>query len=484
MAENRREILIDPISRVEGHARISILFDSRGSVSDARLHVTEYRGFEHFCRGRLVWEMPRLTSRICGVCPVSHSVTSAKAGDSILAVAVPRTAEQLRRVLVLAQWVQSHALSFFHLSSPDLLLGREVPAAERDFFTVMRDNAEFARRGIRLRKWGQEVIARITGRRIHPDYAIPGGVARPLQERDRDIILDGLPEAHNTVRQALDIMKALLETEDGASEVSGNFPSLFIGLVDAEGGLEYYDGRLRIMDAAGSILDDGVDPRGYRDIIAEDTEPWSYLTFPYYAPLGRDAGMYRVGPLARLNICTHTGSPKSDRELAEFRQRTEGSGPAHHSRLYHLARLIEILFALERIEELLTDPETLRTDTLRSRAFSNRSQGIGVTEAPRGTLFHNYSAGSDGVITHVDLLIATAQNNLAMNHSIRQIAAHLIPNADTDVDEHILNGIEAGIRSYDPCFSCSTHALGRMPLRIEYRAEDGRLLRRFSRELR
>lgn len=483
MAEQRREILIDPVSRVEGHARISILFDSNGSVSDARLHVSEYRGFEHFCRGRLVWEMPRLTSRICGVCPVSHSVTSAKAGDDILAVAVPRTAEQLRRVLVLAQWVQSHALSFFHLSSPDLLLGRETPATERDFFAVMRDNADFARRGIRLRKWGQDVIARIAGRRIHPDYAIPGGVARPLLERDRDIILDGLPEAHNTVRQALDIMKAILETGDGEREMAGNFPSLFIGLVGADGGLEYYDGNLRIMDAAGNILADGIDPRGYRDIIAEEIEPWSYLTFPYYAPLGRDAGMYRVGPLARLNICTHTGSPRSDRELTEFRQRTEGRGPAHHSLFYHLARLIEVLFALERIEELLSDPETLRTDTLRSRAFSNRTQGIGVTEAPRGTLFHNYSAGSDGVITHADLLIATAQNNLAMNRSIRQIAAHLIPNADTDVDERVLNRIEAGIRSYDPCFSCSTHALGRMPIQVEFRSEDGQLLRSFSRTI-
>jgi NAD-reducing hydrogenase large subunit len=480
MAE-RREIHIDPMTRVEGHASISILFDSQGAVEDARLHVSEFRGFESFCEGRLVWEMPRLTSRICGVCPVSHAVTSARAGDDILAVAIPRTAEHLRRVLLLAQWIQSHALSFFHFSSPDLLLGFDALPQTRNMFAMMEDHGDFIRRGIRLRKWGQEVISRITGKRIHSDYVLPGGVRSALFERDRDVILDGLPEAHVTIRQALDFMKAYIETRQGELQVFGNFPTLFMGLVAGDGALEYYDGALRVIDSTGSIVADQLSPGNYRDYIAESVEPWSYLNFPYYASLGPVQGMYRVGSLARLNLCSHTGSPKSDRELLEFRQLAGKRGTVINSFYTHYARLIEILFALERIEELLTDPETLRSDTLRSRAFSNRQQGIGCTEAPRGTLFHNYSVNKDGVVTHVDLLIATAQNNLAMNRTIRQIATHLISDPGVDVTESMLNTIEAGIRAYDPCFSCSTHALGQMPIRLAFRTADGELLRSFRR---
>ncbi|PLX32448.1 MAG: Ni/Fe hydrogenase subunit alpha [Ignavibacteria bacterium] len=482
MTESRREIVIDPVTRVEGHARISIMFNEHGRVEDARLHVAEFRGFEAICTGRLIWEMPRITSRICGVCPVSHAVTSAKAGDEILAVTIPRTAEQLRRILVLGQWIQSHAMSFFHLSSPDLLLGFDQPAESRDFFTVMRDNEEFARRGIRLRKYGQEVISRLAGKRIHADFVIPGGVRSALSEQNRDILLDGLPEAHSTIRMALDFMKAWLESPHDSFDIMGSFPSLSIGMINEHEELEYYDGTLRITDAAGNIVADRIDPRTYRDFIAEENESWSYMRFPYYQPLGPTRGMYRVGPLARLNVCARTGTPRADAELTEYRQRTAPQGTAQNSLYYHYARLIEILFALERIEQLLTDPETLRSDTLRSRAFSNRPQGVAATEAPRGTLFHNFSAGSDGVVNRTDLLIATAQNNLAMNRGIRQIATHLLDGPGQELPESLLNMIEAGIRSYDPCFSCATHALGRMPLRVDYRDQNGALLRSFARK--
>jgi NAD-reducing hydrogenase large subunit len=480
MAE-RRTIRIDPVTRVEGHASISIFFDAQGAVSDARLHVSEYRGFEAFCEGHLIWEMPRLTSRICGVCPVSHAVTSACAGDDILAVAIPRTAENLRRVLILAQWVQSHALSFFHFTSPDLLAGNTATPAERNMFGLMHEHGDFLRRGIRLRKWAQEVVARIAGARIHADYVIPGGVRAPLSVTDRDIIFDGLPEAHATTRQALDFIKAYIETQEAELQMMGVFPSLFLGMTAENGDLEYYGGSLRIIDSNGNILADRLPPRRYRDVIAETSERWSYMTFPHYAPLGPVKGMYRVGPLARLNICSRTGSPKSDRELLEYRSLAAGGGSVQHSFFHHYARLIEVLFALERIEELLSDPETLRKDSLRSRAFSNRAQGLGCTEAPRGTLFHNYSVTPDGVLRHVDLLIATAQNNLAMNRTIRQIATHLIPDMQTDVDDGILNSIEAGIRAYDPCFSCATHARGKMPLRVSYHDARGREIRRFAR---
>jgi len=478
---SRKTIRIDPVTRVEGHASISIFFDAQGAVSDARLHVGEYRGFESFCEGHLIWEMPRLTSRICGVCPVSHAVTSACAGDDILAVAIPQTAENLRRVLVLAQWVQSHALSFYHFTSPDLLTGDAVTAADRSIFGLMHEHGDFLRRGIRLRKWAQEVIARIAGARIHADYVIPGGVRSSLPVTERDIILDGLPEAHATTRQALDFIKAYVETQETRLQMTGVFPSLFLGMVDGDGDLEYYGGALRIIDSNGNILKDQLPAERYRDVIAETTERWSYMTFPYFAPLGPLKGMYRVGPLARLNVCARTGSPKSDGELKEYRSLAADGGIVHHSFLQHYARLIEVLFALERIEELLSDPETLGMDNLRARAFTNRAQGLGCTEAPRGTLFHNYSVSPDGVLRHVDLLIATAQNNLAMNRTIRQIATHLIPDAKTPVDDGILNHIEAGIRAYDPCFSCSTHALGKMPLQVRYFDADGREIRRFSR---
>lgn len=481
MAEKKRILRIDPVTRVEGHASISIIFDAQGGVADARLHVGEFRGFESFCEGHLVWEMPRLTSRICGVCPVSHSVTSARAGDEILAVAVPRTAENLRRILILAQWVQSHALSFFHFSSPDLLPRGDVHPAERNMFAMMEEHGDFLRRGIRLRKWAQDVIARITGARIHADYLIPGGVRGALAIKERDIILDGLPEAFATARQALDFIKAYIETHESVLQTAGVFPSLFLGMVADDGALEYYDGSLRMIDSNGNILADHIPPQRYRDIIAERTERWSYMTFPHYAPLGPVQGMYRVGPLARLNICSRTASPKSDHELREYRSLASVNGSVQYAFHTHYARLIEILFALERIEELLADPETLRSDTLRARAFTNRAQGLGCTEAPRGTLFHNYSVTPDGVVRHVDLLIATAQNNLAMNRTIRQIATQLIPDADTEVDDGILNSIEAGIRAYDPCFSCATHALGKMPLRVTYRDTAGKVIRRFSR---
>jgi NAD-reducing hydrogenase large subunit len=481
MDKPTRRIVIDPVTRIEGHAKITIHFNDQGTVEDARFHVTEFRGFEKFCEGRLIWEMPAITSRICGICPVSHSLTSAKAGDDILAVEIPRTAENLRRLLNLAQWVQSHALSFFHLSLPDMLLGVDAAPETRNIFGVAQQNPELARAGIRLRKWGQDAIALLGERKIHPDLALPGGVRYALSLENRDTILEGLPEAHKTAQMGLNFIKAFIETNQGKLEVFGNFPTLFLGHVTEDGALEYYDGYLRIVDSGGNIVADKLNPKKYRDYIAEAIEDWSYLKFPYYQPLGYPQGNFRVGPLARLNICSHTGSPKSDKELIEFKQRSGTRNVVLNSFYYHYARLIEILFALERMEELLTDPDTINQENLRSRAYSNKAQGVGASEAPRGTLFHNYTAGKDGVIRHVDMIIATGQNNLSMNRTIRQIAMHYINDPEQEVTEGILNRIEAGIRCYDPCLSCSTHALGRMPLQILYVGASGTPFRSFSR---
>lgn len=476
-----RQIVIDPVTRIEGHAKITIHFNDQGTVEDARIHITEFRGFEKFCEGRLVWEMPGITSRICGICPVSHLLTSAKAGDDILAVAIPKTAENLRRILNLAQWVQSHALSFFHLSMPDLLLGFDADPAVRNILGMAAEHPVFVRRGIRLRKFGQEAIEIIGGRKIHPVFAVPGGVRAPLSVEDRDRILNGLPEAYETTEMGLEIIKAFIETNHGRIDVFGNFPSLFMGHVTEEGALEYYDGVIRVVDSGGNIVADKLDPRHYNDYIGEAVEDWSYLKFPYYSPLGYPGGNYRVGPLARLNVCSHTGSPRSDRELAVFKQMAGTRTVVLNSFYYHYARMIEILFALERMEELLTDPETIDQEYIRSRAFSNKTRGVGACEAPRGTLFHNYVVGHDGVIKHVDMIIATGQNNLSMNRTIRQIAMHYISDPDKEISEGVLNRIEAGIRCYDPCLSCSTHAIGSMPMDVTYVGPDGSVLKRMSR---
>ncbi|MBL0177039.1 MAG: Ni/Fe hydrogenase subunit alpha [Ignavibacteria bacterium] len=477
MAKPTRQITIDPVTRIEGHAKITIHFNDQGAVEDARIHITEFRGFEKFCEGRLVWEMPGITSRICGICPVSHLLTSAKAGDDILAVEIPKTAENLRRVLNLAQWVQSHALSFFHLSAPDLLLGFDAAPEKRNIFGLAEAHPEFARKGIRLRKFGQEVIEDLGGRKIHPVYAVPGGVRAPLSVETRDKILAGLPEAYDITSMGLEYIKAFIETNHGKLDVFGNFPSLFMGHVTAEGALEYYDGFLRVVDSGGNIVADMLDPKKYNDYISEKVEDWSYLKFPYYEPLGYPQGNYRVGPLARLNVCSHTGSPKSDKELLVFKQMAGTRNVVLNSFYYHYARMLEVLFALERMEELLTDPDTVNQEDYRARAFSNKPHGVGACEAPRGTLFHNYTVGRDGVIKHVDMVIATGQNNLSMNRAIRQIAMHYISDPETEITEGILNRIEAGIRCFDPCLSCSTHAIGRMPMQVQYIGPDGTPLR-------
>jgi NAD-reducing hydrogenase large subunit len=464
-------ITIEPVSRVEGHAKITIQLDERGAVRDARFHVAEFRGFETFCEGRHFLEMPAITSRICGICPVSHMLASSAAGDQLLAVQVPETAILLRRVVNLAQLVQSHALSFFYLSSPDLLLGYDADPATRNILGVAAAHPELARRGIRLRQFGQSVIDTIAGKRIHASWSVAGGVTAPLSPEGRDLILGGLPEALDTATTTLARFRDALGAGAKEAETVGRFPSLFLGMVTPDGSLEHYGGRLRIIDASGAILDDQLDAEACRSRIAERVEPWSYLKSPYYAPLGYPEGAYRVGPLARLNVAARCGTPLADAEHARFRALADG--PVLSSFHYHYARLIEILYALERIGQLVADPASLDTTVL-ARASRNRLHGLGVSEAPRGTLFHDYTVDENGLLTSVDLLIATGQNNIAMNRAIAQIAEAHVDGAR--LTEGMLNRVEAGIRAFDPCLSCSTHAAGQMPLTIELRSADGVLL--------
>lgn len=471
-----RRIVIDPVTRIEGHAKISIFLDDSGTVADAWFHVAEYRGFERFCEGRPLAEMAGITARVCGICPVSHLLASVKAADRILAVSIPPAAVKLRRLLNLAQIVQSHALSFFHLSSPDLLLGFDSDPTKRNIFGLASADPETARGGIRLRQFGQEIIEALGGQKIHPAWVAPGGVRGPLSPERRSYLQSRLPEALDTVQRALGLMKGLLDRYPEETASFGNFPTLFLGLVGPDGVWEHYDGLLRITDSAGKIVADGLDPARYQEFLGEAVESWSYLKSPYYQPLGYPAGIYRVGPLARLNICSRLDTPLADRELSEYRQRV--GGVALSSFYYHYARLIEILTSLERIGRLLDDPDVLSL-RYRARAGINQLEGVGCSEAPRGTLFHHYLVNEDGLIQKVNLLIATGQNNLAMNRTVAQIAKHWI--RGPDIPEGVFNRIEAGIRAFDPCLSCSTHALGQMPLMVEVLDSNGEMLGRVIR---
>ena len=468
-----RTITVDPVTRIEGHAKITIHLDEAGHVRDAQFHVTEFRGFEQFCVGRSVWEMPGITARICGICPVSHLMASAKAGDMILGVEPPPAGTKLRRLMNWAQIVQSHALSFFHLSAPDLLLGMDSEPAQRNIFGLLTAHPDIARDGIRLRQFGQDVIRMLGKKSVHPAWAVPGGVRRPLAAGEPETIADRVPEMLSITERALDLVRDVNARYANEAERYGDFPSLFLGLVTPEGGLEHYDGWLRVMDQDGNLLEPGLSPDRYREVIGEATEPWSYLKFPYYRPMGYPEGIYRVGPLARLNICDFAGTPRADRELAAFRALAPNGAPVTGSFYYHYARLIEILFALERIEQLTADPDLI-SPHVRAHADVNQTVGIGVSEAPRGTLFHEYHVDENGVLQQVNLLIATGQNNLPMNRTVGQIAQHYVKG--DRLTEGMLNRVEHGIRAFDPCLSCSTHALGQMPIHVQLRDATGQLL--------
>lgn len=463
-----RTIMIDPVTRIEGHAKISIFLNDQGEVDDARFHVVEYRGFEKFCEGRPMWEMAGITARICGICPVSHLLCAAKTGDKILAVQVPPAGEKLRRLMNLAQLTQSHALSFFHLSSPDFLLGWDSDPAQRNVFGLIAADPELAWAGIRLRQFGQTVIELLGAKKIHAAWPVPGGVRSPLLQEGRQWIMERLPEAKATTYITLNLFKGLLDKLHTEVEQFGQFPSLFMSLVGQQGEWEHYGGHLRFTDSQGNIVADNLSEDNYRDFIGESVEKWSYLKFPYYKPLGYPDGIYRVGPLARLNVCSYIGTPEANRELTQYRQRA--GGVATSSFFYHYARLVEILACLEAIEQLMDDPDIF-SKNCRARAGINQLEAVGVSEAPRGTLFHHYNVDENGLIKQVNLIIATGNNNLAMNKTIAQIAKYYIHNHE--VQEGFLNRVEAGIRCYDPCLSCSTHAVGQMPMQIQIIANNG-----------
>ena len=385
-----KEIVINPITRIEGHAKVTIFLDDESNVKDARFQVTDFRGFEKFSEGRPFYEMPSITSRACGICPVSHLLASAKACDQIVAVDVPNSAVMLRRLMHMGQMIQSHALNFFHLSAPDFLLGMDANPEERNVFGLIAKQPDLVRQGIRLRRFGQEIIENVAGKKIHSsEWILPGGAKWPLTQERAAYLMSNLPEALTTTLKTIAMFKNWLQGCTEEVETYGDFPSYYLGLITADGGLEMYDGNIRIMDNDGNIVKDQISPNKYADYIGEAVEPYSFMKFPYYKPLGYPNGMYRVGPLARLNISSHCGTPLADQELKEFKKLGK-NGIVQSTFHYHYARLIEALFCIEKTKEILENPETL-SERVCSKAFVNNKEGIGIAEAPRGTLIHHYT---------------------------------------------------------------------------------------------
>ena len=466
-----RTISIDPVTRIEGHAKITIQLDESGQVEDAHFHVTQFRGFEKLVQGRPFREMPSLMARTCGICPVSHLIAASKACDELLAVRVPPVAVKLRKIMNLAQIVQSHALSFFYLSSPDLLLGLDSDPAKRNIFGVLEREPELARGGVRLRQFGQNIIEVLGGKRIHPAWVIPGGVAEPLTEAKREQICQTIPEAKAFAQRTLEWFLPTMANFKTEIDSFANFPTMHLGLVSPHNTLEHYDGELRLIDAAGSLVEAAIDPYEYRTAIGEAVEDFSYLKSPYYKPRGYPVGIYRVGPLSRLNIADNAGTPLADQALSVFKQLSLAERQS--SFYYHYARLIEIIYGIEQIELLLDEPDILNTH-IQALASLNSFEGVGISEAPRGTLIHHYKTDETGLVIWANLIIATGNNSLAMDRGVLQVAQQFV--SGSKLEEGNLNRVEAVIRCFDPCLSCSTHAYGQMPLQITLLDAEGAVL--------
>jgi NAD-reducing hydrogenase large subunit len=461
--ENLRRVAIEPVSRVEGHGKVTLLLDENRRVHQARLHIVEFRGFEKFIQGRPYWEIPVMVQRLCGICPVSHHLAASKAVDRIVGVQrLTPTAEKMRRLLHLGQILQSHALHFFHLCSPDLLFGFGADVSKRNIVAVAQAYPEIAKKGVALRKYGQEVIRVTAGKRVHGSCAIPGGVNKHLLAEERDYLLRDIEDVVAWSREAVEIVKRLFAERKDYYNGFGYFRSSFMSLIREDGALDLYHGGLRARDEHGQTIFDHVDYGHYWEYIHEEVKPWSYMKFPFIRSRGTQDGWYRVGPLARVNNCDFIPTPLADAERKAFLEFDHGSS-RQATLAYHWARMIEMLHAAEGIRELLPDPDLLKNDLLVRGERALR--GVGVIEAPRGTLIHHYRINEDDQIVRANLIVSTTHNNQGMNEAVRQVALQYLDGQE--LTEGLLNHIEVAIRAYDPCLSCATHALGRMPLEVE-----------------
>ncbi len=470
------KITIEPVTRIEGHAKVTIHMNDNGTVDHAYFHVNEFRGFEKFCEGRMVFEMPQITPRICGICPVSHHLAAAKAGDAVMGVEPPPTASLLRELMHMGQIIQSHGMHFFELAGPDLILGFDADPAIRNVVGLIGADPELTLRAVELRKFGQDVIFQVGGRRIHPNFAVPGGVNNVLTQEKRDHMLAGLDKAQETTLIGIQIIKDWAEANMEDIEKFAVFHTGYFGLVTPENGLELYDGKIRLVDKEGKQLE-CFDAQDYLDVVSEHVEDWSYLKFPYYKKMGWPDGVYRVGPLGRLNAIDKIDTPLAQKEFEVYRQINNGK-PVFQTLYYHYARLIETLFAVERTRELLHHPDILGRDIL-NKKFNFKGEGVGVIEAPRGTLFHHYKAKPSGQLEKVNLIVSTGHNNWAMSEAVDSVAKTYVKGPD--VQEGMLNRVEAAIRAYDPCLSCSTHAVGQMPIKIDVHNSKGEITQTLKR---
>ena len=468
-----QKVVIEPVTRIEGHAKVVVHLDDDNQVQRAVFHVNEFRGFEKFCEGRMFFEMPQITERICGICPVSHHLVSVKACDQIIGVEVPRPAQLLRELMHMGQTIQSHSMHFFELAGPDLLLGFDADPAIRNVAGLYAANPDLVAKAIKLRKFGQSLISTLGDRRIHPNFAVPGGVNKALDAEDRDAMLAEIDTMIGYVQEALTIIKDWADHNRALLEEFASFPSGYMGLVSPDNAVELYDGQLRHVDEHRRELH-RFDGGEYLSYIAEHVESWSYLKFPYFRTGGFPGGTYRVGPLGRLNAADKMATPLAQQEYEIYHQ-IRGGRVVEGTLYYHYARLVEDLYAVERARQILEDREVLSRDILCTGRVTNR-EGVGVLEAPRGTLFHHYWVDEDGQLEKVNLIVATGNNNYAMSRAVEEVAKRYVDGAD--IKEGALNRIEAAIRAYDPCLSCSTHALGQMPLELVILDGQGRELRR------
>jgi NAD-reducing hydrogenase large subunit len=472
--ENLRRVAIDPVSRVEGHGKVTILLDEQHRVQQVRLHIVEFRGFEKFIEGRPYWEVPVMVQRLCGICPVSHQLAASKALDLVVgARPITRSAEKIRRLMHYGQVMQSHALHFFYLASPDLLFGFDSEVNLRNIVGVAQAYPDLAKKGILLRKFGQEVIRVTSGKRIHGTGSVPGGMNKHVSSADRDLLAPQVRELIGWAQEAVGIVKALHAQNPVMYDSFGSFRSNMLSLVRADGAMDFYDGVLRARDADGRIIFDDVSDQSYMDLIEEEVRPWTYMKFPHLRSLGRTTGWYRVGPLARVQNCDFIPSPLAEAERKEFVASGDG-GLVHATLAYHWARMIELLHTIEVIKDLLDDPDILQGDLMADGL--RLPSGIGVIEAPRGTLIHDYTVGDDDLVTACNLIVSTTHNNQAMNEAVRSVARQYLDGKE--LTEGLLNRIEVAIRAYDPCLSCATHALGRMPLDVVLLGPGGDLVDR------
>jgi NAD-reducing hydrogenase large subunit len=471
------KITIAPVTRIEGHARITLYLNDEGKVERSYFHVDQFRGFEKFSEGRPFFEMPVITPRICGICPVSHHLAAAKACDGVAGVKPTPTAHKLRALIHKGQFIQSHGMHFFELAGPDLLLGFDADPAIRNVAGLVAAAPDVAVKAVKLRAFGQEVIRRVAGRRIHPRFAIAGGVNNALSVEDRDWMLRQIDEHMETAKLGLQICKDWVAKNQELVDSYAVFPSGYMGMVKPDGGLQLYDGMLRIVDSNGKQLEQ-FEPARYLDYIGEHVESWSYLKFPFYRKQGWPAGTYRVGPLGRLNAATYIPTPLAQEEMKVWKS-LNGGRPVEGTLYFHYARLIELVYALERTRELLEDPDILGTE-LMTEYGELTGEGVGVLEAPRGTLIHHYWTNPDGVMTKANLIVATGHNNWAMSKSVHMVAQQYVDGKR--LTEGMLNRVEAAIRAHDPCLSCSTHAVGQMPMVIELYDAGGALVDRILRD--